>query len=188
MIRVTHLAKQFRRATNQHWWRRSEEIVPAVKDISFTAEDGTITGLLGANGAGKTTTLRMIATLLRQDAGQIVIDGESVEAGKQSAQHAQARMGVLTDARGLYPRLTARENITYYGVLHGFSREAADERASYLGRELGMTALLDRRCDGFSQGEKMKAALARALVHDPKNIILDEPTNGLDVMATCWRK
>ena len=184
MIQVNQLARQFSRPANQSWWRRSEEIVHAVRNVSFTAENGQITGLLGANGAGKTTTLRMIAALLRQDSGQIFVDGEMVEAGQQSARTAQARMGVLTDARGLYPRLTARENICYYGVLHGLSRDAADERASYLGRELGMTALLDRRCEGFSQGEKMKAALARALVHDPQNIILDEPTNGLDVMAT----
>jgi sodium transport system ATP-binding protein len=99
-------------------------------------------------------------------------------------RQAQARMGVLSDARGLYPRLTARENIVYYGALQGMPREAAAERAEHLARMLDMTGLLDRRTEGFSQGERMKTALARALVHDPANIVLDEPTNGLDVVAT----
>ena len=153
----------------------------AVSDVSFVADDGQITGLLGANGAGKTTTLRMIAALLKQDAGKILVDGVEVQAGLQTTQ---AQMGVLSDARGLYPRLSARENIVYYGVLHGMSREQANERANVLAEILELKQVIDRRCDGFSQGEKMKTALARALVHDPQNIILDEPTNGLDVLAT----
>jgi len=145
------------------------------------AADGRITGLLGPNGAGKTTTLRMAAALLVPDAGSIHVDGLDVQHDPQAAL---ARMGVLSDARGLYPRLTARENIVYYGRLHGMSDSAASKRADALAHLLDMTPLLARRTEGFSQGERMKTALARALVHNPPNIILDEPTNGLDVLAT----
>jgi sodium transport system ATP-binding protein len=156
-------------------------VVQAVAGASFSAADGCITGLLGSNGAGKTTTLRMVAALLVPDAGRLAVDGVDVVAQPAAAL---ARLGVLSDARGLYPRLTARENIVYYGRLHGMSPAAAASRAEALADTLEMRALLDRRTDGFSQGERMKTALARALVHDPPNIILDEPTNGLDVMAT----
>lgn len=161
--------------------KKKNEVVNAVNGVSFTAQDGAITGLLGANGAGKTTTLRMVAALLNPDRGDITVDGINVQAGVSSTQ---SQMGVLSDARGLYPRLTARENIHYYGLLHGMSAEQAEQRTEQLSHWLEMGALLDRRTDGFSQGERMKTALARALVHDPKNIILDEPTNGLDVVAT----
>jgi len=180
MIQVENLSRQFKRPTSG-FWKRQTEIVNAVRDVSFCAEDGQITGLLGANGAGKTTTLRMVAALLKPDGGQIRVDGVEVQAGLQITQ---AQMGVLSDARGLYPRLTARENIVYYGVLHGMSREQANQRVDFLAEVLELKTVIDRRCDGFSQGEKMKTALARALVHDPRNIILDEPTNGLDVVAT----
>ena len=156
-------------------------VVHAVRDVTFSALDGRITGLLGPNGAGKTTTLRMLAGLIAPDAGQIAVDGIDVVAQPRKAL---GRMGVLSDARGLYPRLTARENIVYYGALQGMSSDTANARAEDLARMLSMTPLLDRRCGGFSQGERMKTALARALVHDPANIVLDEPTNGLDVLAT----
>jgi sodium transport system ATP-binding protein len=156
-------------------------VVPAVQAVSFTAADGCITGLLGPNGAGKTSTLRMVAGLLRPDAGRITVGGIDVA---QQPQAAQARLGVLSDARGLYPRLTARENIVYYGRLHGLDRGLAEARAEALAGVLDMVPLLDRRTEGFSQGERMKTALARALVHDPSHIVLDEPTNGLDVLAT----
>jgi len=155
--------------------------VQAVREVSLHAPDGRITGLLGPNGAGKTTTLRMLAGLITPDAGRMSVDGIDVV---QRTNEAQARMGVLSDSRGLYPRLTARENIVYYGALQGMSPEAAAARAENLARMLDMKALLDRRTEGFSQGERMKTALARALVHDPANIVLDEPTNGLDVVAT----
>ncbi|MFZ6735042.1 ATP-binding cassette domain-containing protein [Undibacterium sp. Ji42W] len=161
--------------------KKTSEVVKAVDGVSFSADDACITGLLGANGAGKTTTLRMIAALLQSDEGQIMVDGTAVKAGTSSTQ---SHMGVLSDARGLYPRLTARENIHYYGLLHGMDTEHAEQRTQQLSQWLDMGKLLDRRTDGFSQGERMKTALARALVHDPKNIILDEPTNGLDVVAT----
>jgi sodium transport system ATP-binding protein len=155
--------------------------VHAVRAVSFTAPTGQITGLLGPNGAGKTTTLRMIAALVAPDAGSMSVDGIDVATRPREVL---ATMGVLSDARGLYPRLTARENIVYYGALQGMDRDAASARAHELARVFDMTELLDRRTAGFSQGERMKTALARALVHDPANIILDEPTNGLDVLAT----
>jgi sodium transport system ATP-binding protein len=149
--------------------------------VSFTAANGRITGLLGPNGAGKTTTLRMVAALLKPDAGRITVDGIDVAA---QPQQALARMGVLSDARGLYTRLSARENILYFARLHGVPAEVAGIRLETLADTLDMRPLLDRRTEGFSQGERMKTALARALIHDPPNIILDEPTNGLDVLAT----
>ena len=192
MIHVDQLAKCFTaRATpavRAPGWRgllpagrRALRAVQAVSNVSFDAANGHITGLLGPNGAGKTTTLRMLAALISPDSGHMAVDGIDV---RSRPREALARMGVLSDARGLYPRLSARENIVYYGQLQGLDRDAAQARAEALARMLDMTALLDRRTDGFSQGERMKTALARALVHDPANIILDEPTNGLDVLAT----
>ena len=183
MIAIEHVAKRFRSA-RASWLPRglgTTGDVLAVRDIDFAAADGAITGLLGPNGAGKTTTLRMLAGLIAPDAGRLVVDGLDVVPRPRAAL---ARLGVLSDARGLYPRLSARENIAYHGALHGMSREAADARAAQLAEMLDMTDLLDRRTEGFSQGERMKTALARALVHDPANIVLDEPTNGLDVVAT----
>ena len=176
MIEVQQLAKRFTQGRG-----KKARSVQAVDGVTFTAADGRITGLLGPNGAGKTTTLRMVAALLAPDAGQIRVDGIDV---LRQPQAALARMGVLSDARGLYPRLTARENIVYYGRLHGMGEQAASQRADALAHLLDMTPLLVRRTEGFSQGERMKTALARALVHNPPNIILDEPTNGLDVLAT----
>jgi sodium transport system ATP-binding protein len=160
---------------------RSQRRVQAVQGLSFTAADGCITGLLGSNGAGKTTTLRMAAGLIEPDAGCVLVDHIDVARRREVAL---ARMGVLSDARGLYPRLTARENIEYFGRLHGMSREAVADRVDELARMLDLHNLLERRTEGFSQGERMKTALARALIHDPPNIVLDEPTNGLDVLAT----
>jgi sodium transport system ATP-binding protein len=175
MIAIDRVAKQFRAA------KRGVAPVQAVRDVSFHAQPGQIVGLLGPNGAGKTTTLRMLAGLVRPDAGRIDVDGIDVLSHPHAAL---ARMGVLSDARGLYPRLSARENIVYYAALRGIERGAAELRCEELARALEMTALLDRRTEGFSQGERLKTALARALVHDPANVVLDEPTNGLDVLAT----
>ena len=160
---------------------RSARTVQAVDALSWTAADGCISGLLGPNGAGKTTLLRILAGLVEADAGQVRVDGLDVATQREAAL---ARIGVLGDPRGLYPRLTARENIVYHGRLHGLGEAAAHARAETLARTLQMQPLLDRRTEGFSQGERMKTALARALVHDPHNIVLDEPTNGLDVPAT----
>ncbi|MEO5735346.1 MAG: ATP-binding cassette domain-containing protein [Rubrivivax sp.] len=176
MIEVDALHMSFTRGRG-----RGAQRVQAVAGLSFSAADGCITGLLGPNGAGKTTTLRIAAALIEPDAGAVRVDG--IEVATRPAA-AMARMGVLSDARGLYPRLTARENIVYYGRLQGMTRDAAHARAEALAQTLEMTALLERRTEGFSQGERMKTALARAMVHDPPNIVLDEPTNGLDVLAT----
>jgi len=191
MIAIEHLAKRFHVVASPAKTgltglaklarRAAPRIVHAVRDVSFEAPDGRITGLLGPNGAGKTTTLRMLAGLITPDAGSLHVDGVDVA---RAPRDALARMGVLSDARGLYPRLTARENIVYYGRLQGMTRDAANARAEHLAQMFEMGALLDRRTDGFSQGERMKTSLARALVHDPANIVLDEPTNGLDVLAT----
>ncbi|MFY2559644.1 ATP-binding cassette domain-containing protein [Corallococcus terminator] len=168
MIRATNLHKRFGKVT-------------AVEDVSFTAEDGMITGLLGPNGAGKTTTLRMLYTLVRPDRGTATVDGVDVVARPEDARRV---LGVLPDARGLYPRLTAREHARYYGELHGLYGAALDKRVDELVDLLDMKELADRRAEGFSQGERVKVALARALVHGPRNVLLDEPTNGLDVMST----
>ena len=186
MIRIDGLAKAFatagaKRSIGWPLRRAPARLVHAVRDVSLHAADGCITGLLGPNGAGKTTTLRMLAGLITPDAGRLQVDGHDVATQPRAAL---ARMGVLSDARGLYPRLSARENIVYYGRLHGMTRDAAHARAEALARMFDLRALLERRTDGFSQGERMKTALARALVHDPANIVLDEPTNGLDVLAT----
>jgi sodium transport system ATP-binding protein len=155
--------------------------VCAVDGVSFTAPDGAITGLLGPNGAGKTTTLRMLYTLMQPDHGQVLIDGQDVAVDPQAARRT---LGVLPDARGVYKRLSARENIEYYAQLQGLSAEITRQRIDHLSNTLGMQDFMERRTEGFSQGQRVKTAIARALVHDPRNVILDEPTNGLDVMAT----
>ena len=154
--------------------------VEAVRGVGFTAADGRITGLLGPNGAGKSTTLRLLATLLRADAGDAMIDDVSIS---RQPIEARRRMGVLSHASGLYPQLTARENIAYFGELHGMDRDALRSRLEELSALLDLGDFLDRKTKGFSQGQRLKTALARALVHSPRNLILDEPTNGLDVMA-----
>jgi sodium transport system ATP-binding protein len=168
MIAVENLRKRFGTVT-------------AVDGVTFTARDGAVTGLLGPNGAGKTTTLRMLYALMRPDSGTIRVDDVDAVADPQGAQ---ARLGVLPDVSGLYPRLTPREHIEYYGHLQGLSGDALQKRLAALVQTLDMTKIVDRRTQGFSHGERTKVALARALVHDPGNVLLDEPTNGLDVMST----
>jgi sodium transport system ATP-binding protein len=154
--------------------------VQAVRAVTFVAPDGAITGLLGPNGAGKTTLLRMIATLVIPDAGTVKVDGLDVIAERYAVR---GRIGVLSDARGLYQRLSARENVRYHGALHGLSGKPLEQRIDTLFATLGLADIAERRTAGFSQGEKMKVAIARALVHDPDTILLDEPTNGLDIMS-----
>jgi sodium transport system ATP-binding protein len=154
--------------------------VAAVRGVSFTARDGQITGLLGPNGAGKSTTLRMLYTVLKADSGDAFIDGVSVRADPLNARRS---IGVLSHGAGIYNHLTARENIAYFGELHGMSRADRAARTDELIELLEMQPFADRRAKGFSQGQKLKTALARALVHRPRNVLLDEPTNGLDVMA-----
>ena len=168
MIHVDNLGKRF-------------GDVVAVRDVSFAAADGRITGLLGPNGAGKSTTLRMLYTVLAPDHGSARIDSVDVVADPLAAR---ARIGALPHGAGLYQHLTARENIRYFGRLHGLGGESLEARIETLIGELDIRDFADRKTKGFSQGQKTKVALARALVHEPPNIILDEPTNGLDVMAT----
>ena len=172
MIEVQDLHKSFKTKTG---------VVKAVQGVSFTARDGEITGLLGPNGAGKTTTLRMLYTLMAPDSGSVRVDRFDVV---RDAEAVRRRLGVLPDARGVYKRLTARENIAYFGRLHGMNEADIGKRIEALSNALDMDEVLDRQTEGFSQGQRTKTAIARALVHDPKNVILDEPTNGLDVMTT----
>jgi sodium transport system ATP-binding protein len=172
MIEVENLHKTFHGKSGA---------VKAVDGVSFFARDGEITGLLGPNGAGKTTTLRMLYTLMRPDQGAVRVDG--LDAAYE-AEAVRRILGVLPDARGVYKRLTARENIAYFGQLHGLSDAEVARRSAQLIEALGMQDIADRQAEGFSQGQRTKTAIARALVHDPRNVILDEPTNGLDVMTT----
>lgn len=155
--------------------------VRAVQHVSFTAPNGKITGLLGPNGAGKSTTLRIISTVLHADTGAVVVDGTDVASAPDAVR---LKLGVLPHASGLYPRLSARENIRYFGALNGMHRAQLERRIEDLVGMLQMEEFADRPAKGFSQGQRIKVALARALVHEPNNIVLDEPTNGLDVMAT----
>jgi len=154
--------------------------VPAVDGMSFTAPDGSITGLVGPNGSGKTTTLRMMTGLVRPDRGTILVDGVSPV---EEPIRVRSRIGALTDSLGNYPRLTAREHLRYFGALQGMAAAELESRIDQLIDRFEMHAIADRRAQGFSQGERMKVALARAIVHDPPNVLLDEPGNGLDVLS-----
>ncbi len=168
MIEVSNLSKRF-------------GAVQAVKQVSFTARDGNITALLGPNGAGKSTTLRILASVVQPDGGYARVAGMDV-AGQ--AMQVRRSIGVLPHNSGLYARLTGVENIRYFGRLQGLSNSELDERIEGLVEMLDMADFAGRRTAGFSQGQKIKVALARALIHNPQHVILDEPTNGLDVMAT----
>lgn len=155
--------------------------VRALQGVSFTASDGQITGLLGPNGAGKTTTLRILYTVLQPDHGTAVVDDCDVVKAPQGVQR---RIGALPETQGLYPRLTARENVRYYGRLHGLEGAALEQEIEALIELFEMQAYADRPTAGFSRGERLKVAIARALVHQPQNVLLDEPTTGLDVVST----
>ncbi|MBC8334075.1 MAG: ATP-binding cassette domain-containing protein [Anaerolineales bacterium] len=168
MIEVQGLSKSFGK-------------IKAVQNLSFSASNGQITGLLGPNGAGKSTTLRMLYTLLKPDSGLARIDGFDVT---QMPIDVQARIGVLSDAQGIYERLTARENIRYFGKLHGLRGQKLEKRMDELLNILDMQSIANRKTEGFSTGEQLKVAIARALIHNPGNVLLDEPTNGLDVKST----
>jgi len=168
MITVTDLRKTFKTVT-------------ALDGISFEAKDGEVTGLIGPNGAGKTTALRILYTVMRPDSGEAMIDGYSTVTDRRAVQ---SRIGVLTDTLGLYPRLTAREHIRYFGRLHGLGGKALEARIDKLIEILRMEEFCDRRAKGFSKGQTRKLSLARAMVHDPHNLMLDEPTNGLDIATS----
>ena len=164
-----------------HDVHKSFRAVDALKGVSFTAADGEITGLIGPNGAGKTTTLRILYTVLAPDRGTAEVDGFDTVAAQRDVQR---RIGVLSDSRGLYARLTAREHIRYFGRLHGLKGAALEREIDRMLEQLDMGEIADRRARGFSRGQVMKVALARALVHSPHNVLLDEPTNGLDVASS----
>lgn len=177
MIEARQLSKAFRKKGS----RKKADKVHAVVDVSFVAEDGRITGLLGPNGAGKSTTLRMLATLIQPDSGTAVIDGYDVSSNSFQVRR---QIGFLPHNSGIYPRLTARENIEYYAKICGLTGSSINSRIDELIGMLDMGEIAQRRAEGFSQGQRTKVGLARALVHEPKTLMLDEPTNGLDVMAT----
>jgi sodium transport system ATP-binding protein len=168
MIQVDNLTKSFKS-------------VSALRGVSFTAPDGQITGLLGPNGAGKTTTLRILYTLLAPTSGTACVDGYDV---CNQPLEVQKRLGALPDSHGIYPRLTARENIRYFGELHGLNGPVLEGAIHHLVQILEMEDFIDRRTEGFSTGQRLKVAIARSIVHAPQNVLLDEPTNGLDVMST----
>ena len=168
MIEVDALGKQF-------------GAVRALDGVGFKAKDGRITGLLGPNGAGKSTCLRILSTVLEPDSGLARVGGIDL---KTSPLAARRVLGVLPHSSGLYQQLTGRENIEYYGRLHGLGEEPLAARVDALIERLDLGAIANRKAKGFSQGERTKIALARALVHDPQHLLLDEPTSGLDVMAT----
>lgn len=176
MIHATNLSKTFVGVPGQ-----PKRQVVAVESVSFTAQDGSITGLLGPNGAGKSTTLRMLATLIKPDSGEAIIDGHSI---RNDVLTVRQHLGFMPHNAGIYPRLTTRENIQYYARLCGLDKRTTRVRVDELIEMLAMQEFADRRTAGFSQGQKTKVALARALVHRPQTLMLDEPTNGLDVMAT----
>ena len=168
MIQTENLCKRFRAVT-------------ALDGIGFTARDGQVTGLIGPNGAGKTTVLRIIYTVMHPDSGSASVDGLDTVTSRRDVQR---RIGVLPDTRGLYPRLTAREHVRYFGRLHGMNGKDLERRIGELIEMLGMTEFADRPAKGFSKGQVRKVALARALVHEPMNLLLDEPTNGLDLASS----
>ncbi len=168
MIQVTNLHKSFGN-------------VRALSGVTFTAPDGKITGLLGPNGAGKTTCLRILYTVMNPDQGEALIDGLNAV---KAPLEVQKRIGVLPDASGLYARLTTRENIRYFGRLHGLNGAPLENKIDELIKLFDMQDIADRRTEGFSTGQRVKVAIGRALVHNPKNVLLDEPTSGLDVMST----
>lgn len=187
MIQISHLAKRFS-VENPKKLSEQERQDPrlkgryfhSVQDVSFSCDKGQVLGLLGPNGAGKTTTLRMLSTALKPDAGEVVINGQNV---LEKPVIARKSIGFLSGSTGLYGRLTGRENIAYFGQLHGLTASHIADKIEELATLLDMHAFLDRRCENFSTGMKQKTAIARAVVHDPQVVILDEPTTGLDIMA-----
>ncbi|MDO6565499.1 ATP-binding cassette domain-containing protein [Alteromonas sp. 1_MG-2023] len=188
MIEISSLAKRFE-VENPKKLSEQEKKDPrlkgryfqSVKDVSFSCGQGEVLGLLGPNGAGKTTTLRMLSTALKPDSGTVVIDGEDVLANPIIARK---KIGFLSSSTGLYGRLTGRENIAYFGELHGINKSTISARIEEMADLLDMQSFLDRRAENFSSGMKQKTAIARAVIHEPSLVVLDEPTTGLDIMAT----
>jgi sodium transport system ATP-binding protein len=185
MIRIDQVTQKFtvRSSERKNPWsfNNKNSLITALDNVSFDLQDGKITGLLGLNGAGKSTLMRLIYGLLKPTSGEIYIDQLAVS---QSPEAARRLLGVLPDDTGLYKRLTARENIRYFGELQGVESAVLENNIAQLIQRLGMEKIAERRAEGFSLGERMKTALARAIVHQPPHILLDEPTNGLDVITT----
>jgi len=173
MIEVRNLSKRF------HDKKRGE--IRAVDDVSFTCRPGQIYGLLGANGAGKTTTLRILATILEPSGGTAVICGSDII---EDPEKVRTKVGFLSTATALYPRLTARELVQYFGRLNGLDDSVLNDRVNSIFQRLDMNGFSDRRCDKLSTGMKQKTSIARTLVHDPPVMIFDEPTLGLDILTT----
>ena len=188
MIEIKQLAKKFA-VENPKKLSEQEKKDPrlkgrffhSVQDVSFCCEKGQVLGLLGPNGAGKTTTLRMLSTALQPNAGSVEINGTDVLLNPIVARQ---KIGFLSGSTGLYGRLTGRENIRYFAQLHGMSESDTSQRIEELADLLDMQSFLDRRSENFSTGMKQKVSIARAVVHRPEVVILDEPTTGLDIMAT----
>lgn len=155
--------------------------VQAVRGIDLDCRSGEIYGLLGPNGAGKTTTLRMLSTILAPSAGSARVAGVDVAADPLEVRR---RIGFLSGSTGLYPRLTARETLEYFGRLHGLEEDALQERVDELLDRFRMRPFQDGRCEGLSTGQRQRVSIARAVVHDPPVLILDEPTTGLDILAS----
>ncbi len=175
------IAEKLHKTFKKKGAKKKKDRVVAVEEVSFVAEDGLITGLLGPNGAGKSTTLRMLATLMQPDGGKASIDGFDIQ---KDALAVRQQIGFMPHNSGIYPRLTAKENIRYYANVCGLNGASLEKRIDELVDMLDMQDFKDRRSEGFSQGQRTKVGIARALVHKPKTLMLDEPTNGLDVMAT----
>lgn len=168
MLEVKNLSKKFKAFT-------------AVDDISFEVNPGEIVGLLGENGAGKTTTMRVIATMMTPSKGDVKVNGFSIT---KEPDKIRKSIGVLFGGDvGLYDRLTARENIAYFAELNGLSKEKTEERIKYVAKACQITDFMDKKAKGFSRGMRQKVSIARSIVHDPKVMLFDEPTTGLDISA-----
>jgi len=177
MIKITDISKRYEVKTGS-WPFIKTQVTQANQNISFECQPGKIHGLLGVNGAGKSTALKILSGLIKSDSGQITVNDINVN---QHPQLAQQQMGIFLNSDGLYPKLTARENIRLFADMHQLPD--ADKATDNIIEELHLRPIAERRTEGFSTGQKMKVALARALVHNPKYVILDEPTRGLDVMS-----
>lgn len=188
MIRVNQLCKKFElsdpaklQQQKQQDPRLKGRFFYSLQDVNFQCDRGQVLGLLGPNGAGKTTTLRILSTALTANSGEIFIDDKNLTFKPHLLRE---KLGFLSGSTGLYNRLTGRENIAYFGELHGLSKHTIGERIATIANELEMHSFLDRRCETYSTGMKQKTAIARAVIHQPEVVILDEPTTGLDIMAT----
>lgn len=173
LVQALNLVKNFR--------DRKRGQIKAIRDVSFDARAGEIFGMLGPNGAGKTTTLRILATILKPSSGIATIAGFDV---LKDSDEARRSLGFLSNDTGLYDRLSAREMIAYFGRLYGLNNDYIERRLEELSNLLDMSEFYHRRCGKLSSGQKQKVSISRTIIHDPPVLILDEPTTGLDVLAS----